>query len=224
MSERPIRVLLADDHPLIREGIRSCLATAPDIKVVGEAVDGRDAIEKTRQLSPDLVLMDLNMPHLGGLAAAAEILRESPKVRVLALTVHRQLEYSVEILLSGAHGHVSKDAPPSELIQAIETVGRGGTHFDVEATVQYLRRYAPGSSCAAATMARVLTPREEQVLALVADGLSNRHIAARLGIGLRTVETHRERLMRKLDIHNVAGLTRFAVAHGMSTRKSQAPV
>lgn len=219
MADRPpTRVLLADDHPLIREGLRACLSTVPHIQIVGEAVDGQDAIEKTRVLAPDVILMDLNMPRLGGLAAIAQILRDSPHMRIVALTVHRQLEYSVEILLSGAHGHVSKDAPPAELIQAIETVAQGGTHFDVAATVQYLRRYAPSPARAAVAPSKALTPREEEVLALVADGLSNRQIAARLKIGVRTVETHRERLMRKLDIHNVAGLTRFAVAHGMAVR------
>lgn len=216
--EATIRVLLADDHPLVREGLRSCLSAAPGIEIVGEAADGCEAVERVRTLAPDLVLLDLNMPRVGGLAAATAILREHPHVRVLVLSVHHQLEYSVEIILSGAHGHVSKDAAPAELIRAIETVARGGTHFAVAATVQYLRRYAPAAPCAVVAPRKALTSREVDVLALVAEGLGNREIAVRLGLGTRTVETHREHLMRKLDIHTVAGLTRYAMARGIVAR------
>jgi two-component system nitrate/nitrite response regulator NarL len=213
-----IRMLLADDHPLVREGLRSCLSAAPGIEIVGEAADGCEAMQRVRTLAPDVVLLDLNMPRMSGLEAATAILREHPHVRVLVLSVHHQLEYSVEIILSGAHGHVSKDAAPAELIRAIETVARGGTHFEVAATVQYLRRYAPAAPCAMIPAHKALTPRETDVLALVAEGLGNREIAARLALGLRTVETHREHLMRKLDIHTVAGLTRYAMARGLVAR------
>jgi len=204
--------VLVDDHPLIREGIRSLLATARDIQVVGEAADGRAALRQMAPAAPDIVLIDVNMPHLDGLATTAVIVKKWPQVRVLVLTVHNFGEYVVEIVYCGAHGYVSKDAPPAELLRALRTVARGGTHFEPASVMQYLRRYQP-ATLSAGRRGKALTGREQEVLALVASGLSNREIATRLGIGVRTVETHRERLMRTLDIHTVAGLTRYALAH-----------
>ena len=221
-SPHALRVLLVDDHALMREGLRSCLSGVPHLEVVGEAADGRTALESVRQLQPDLVLMDLNLPHLGGLPTTTAILRQSPQVRVIVLTVHHQREYVVESIAAGARGFLSKDVTSSELIRVIEKVGAGGTHFELEDTVQYLRHHhALAAPKAPMATGKTLTAREQEVLRGVTNGESNRVIAARLGVGVRTVETYRQRLMRKLDIHTVAGLTRYALAHDLSVSRSR---
>ena len=218
MAETPaaIRVLLADDHPLTREGIRACLQAAPHLEIVAEAADGGEALRRARQLRPDVVVMDINMPEMNGLAATAMLRRDCPEVRVLVLTMHEHPEYMVEIIRTGARGYVSKDAPPAELIRAIEKVAAGETHFNLAETVRYLRRYRAAPACTIAAPVRALTRREREIIALIAQGLTNRQIAARLQIGARTVETHRERVMRKLDIHDASGLRSYAAAHGLT--------
>jgi two-component system, NarL family, nitrate/nitrite response regulator NarL len=217
MADAPakIRILLVDDHPLVREGIRSCLSAVPHFEVVGEATDGRMALRRARTLAPDVVLMDLSMPQLDGIAATERLRQMAPHIRVLVLTVHDRREYLLQIVRSGAHGHVSKNASPRQLIRAIAKVARGGLHFSAETldSIMGERMSAPGRLADARK--RLLSAREGEVLVLVAEGLGYRQIAARLSVGVRTVETHRERIMRKLDIHSVAGLTRYAVARGL---------
>jgi two-component system response regulator NreC len=217
--QRRIRVLLADDHPLIREGLRDCLAAAPHIEVVAEAGDGRETLQEARRVKPEVVVMDVNMPRMNGLAATAELLRRQPEVRVLMLTMHEHSEYVMEIMRSGARGYLAKEAEPAEIIRAIETVAAGGTHFGVAETVRYLRR-RPGKADGAAAPTKDLSEREREVLTLVAEGLSNREIAARLKVALRTVETYRERLMRKLDLHDVTALRFHAMARGLMQKGS----
>jgi two-component system, NarL family, nitrate/nitrite response regulator NarL len=212
----PIRVLLADDHPLTREGIRACLGAAPHLEIVAEAADGAEALRRARQLAPDVVVMDINMPGMNGLAATIALRHECPAVRVLVLTMHEHPEYMVEVIRAGARGYVSKDATPGELIGAIEKVAAGETHFNLPETVRYLRRYRAAPACVLAAPVNALTRREHEVLALIGQGLTNRQVAARLHIGVRTVETHRERLMRKLDIHDVTGLRSYATAQGLT--------
>lgn len=210
-----LRVLLADDHPLVREGIKACLSGEPGIEVVGEAANGTEAMEKVRQLAPDLVLMDLNMPHPNGLEVTALLRRELPRVRVLVFTIHHEPHNVMQVVKAGAHGYLSKDAAPAELVAAIRKVGGGGNYFSSEMAQRFLGAHvgAPGRNGAARMHA--LSARELEVLKLIADGIGNKQIAARLGVGTRTVETHREHIMRKLDIHTVAGITRFAIAQGL---------
>ena len=207
-----IKVLLADDHPVVRRGIAACLGRFPHLRIVGEAADGQEAMRKITELSPDIVLMDIDMPHLNGLAVTERLRKEMPHVRVLVLSMHSQTDCVMRILQSGARGYVLKDAPTDELLNAIETVHGGEAYFSPDvarmALKQFVRGVGDGGSAAQ------LTPREREVLTQIAEGLSNKEFANLLGVGVRTVETHRERIMRKLDIHSVAGLTRFAIAKG----------
>lgn len=210
-----VRVLLADDHPLLREGVKACLATAPGIEIVGEVADGTEVVSRARELVPDVVLMDLNMPQLNGLEATERLRRELPQVRILVFTIHHEPQYVAQLLRAGAHGYVTKDAPPDELMTALRRVGRGGTYFSSEVAQGFLGAQLAGPGRNGALRLQALSPRELEVLKLIADGLGNKQIAVRLNLSTRTVETHRERIMRKLDLHSVAALTRFAVAQGL---------
>lgn len=212
MSAR-IQVLLVDDHPVVRRGIRACLASTEHIEVVGEAADGMEGLSRAREQRPDVVLTDLDMPHMNGLLLAEALRRELPQIRVLILSMHCDADHVLRVIQSGARGYVLKEADPADLIQAIEAVARGDVFFspDVARVALNHATRRPGSLAGVPK----LTPREREVLVGIAEGLSNREIAGRLGLGMRTVETHREHLMSKLNIHTIAGLTRFAVAKGL---------
>jgi len=212
MNEQ-IRVLIVDDHPIVRRGIAMCMALQERIQVVGEAADGREALEKIRVLKPDVVLMDIDMPQMNGMAATDLLRREQPSIKVIILSMYSNTDYVMRIIECGARGFVLKEAPPSELVQAIESVYAGQTHFSPDVARVALNQVVRGSG--ESTPLSRLTNREREVLVQIADGLSNKEIAHQLSIGVRTVETHRERIMRKLDIHSVAGLTRFAISQGM---------
>ena len=207
-----IKLLVVDDHPVVRKGISLCLSRHETFEIAGEAGDGRDAIRKARELNPDIMLMDINMPHMSGLAVAEQMRREMPKIKVLILSMNSNTDYVLRVLQSGARGYVLKDASPEELVRAIETVYAGETYFSADVARVALNQFVRGG--AGNPTVPKLTNREREVLTFVADGLSNKEIAGQLGIGVRTVETHRERTMRKLDIHTVAGLTKFAIAQG----------
>lgn len=209
----PIKLLLVDDHPVVRKGIGSCLAKFPNLQIVGEAADGNEALRKAKDLNPDIVLMDVDMPQMDGLAVTQVLKKEMPHVKVLILSMHRQTESVLRVLQSGALGYVLKDAAPEELVRAIESVSVGESFFSPAVARLALNQFVRGPGDGPSAMD--LTNREREVLILIADGLSNKEIASRLNVGVRTVETHRERIMRKLNIHSVAGLTRFAIAKGL---------
>jgi DNA-binding NarL/FixJ family response regulator len=215
-----IKVLVADDHPVVRKGITACLARQETVEIIGEAADGRETVRKARELKPDLILMDINMPHMSGLAVTELLSRELPGIKVLVLSAQGTTDCVVRIIQSGARGYVLKDAPTEELVRAIETVHGGQAYFSADVARVALNQFVRGQSDVASTPQ--LTVREREVLAQIADGLSNKEIASQLGVGVRTVETHRERIMRKLDIHNVAGLTKFAIAKGLVSLDTQA--
>jgi len=213
VSAKKIKILVADDHPVVRKGLQSCLARQDRLKIVGEASDGDEALKKTRELSPDVVLMDISMPGMNGLAVTEVLRKEHPDVKVLVLSVHNNRDYIFRIIQAGAHGFISKEAPPDELLRAIESVHSGEPFFSPEIAKAALNQLV--SSGGKKDPFAQLTSREREVLVLIAEGQSNKEIANRLGIGVRTIETHRERIMRRLDIHSVAGLTKFAIANGM---------
>jgi two-component system, NarL family, nitrate/nitrite response regulator NarL len=211
-ATRRIRLLLADDHPVVRKGLLFYLESRPNLEIVGEAANGREALQKARESAPDVIVSDLNMPQINGLDLTEALRKELPKTRILILSSHSNSEQVIRILRSGAHGYVLKDASPDELWKAIETVNGGDTYFTPEvariALNQFVRKDADGPQ------EPDLTVREQEVLTHIAEGLSNKEIACRLNLGTRTIETHRERLMTKLNIHSVAGLTKFAIVKG----------
>jgi two-component system nitrate/nitrite response regulator NarL len=213
VAKKKIKVLIVDDHPVVRKGLHSCLANREHLKVVGEAADGAEAILKVTELLPDIVLMDIGMPGMDGLAVTEKLHKESPQTKVLVLSVHSTREYVLRIIKAGARGYVLKDAPTEELVKAIEVVYAGDAFFSPSVARIALNQYVAESDDRD-PMTR-LSEREREVLVQIAEGKSNKEIAVKLGIGVRTIETHRERTMRKLDIHSVAGLTKFAIAHGM---------
>lgn len=210
-----IRILVADDHALVREGLRYVLDTEADFEVVAEARNGREAVELALEHRPDVVVLDITMPEETGLHAAERLRELLPSARVLMLSMHDQTEYVRESMRIGTHGYVLKNSAGEELRAAIRAVHAGGTFFS-PAVVRKLTGAVSSEAPTAASLLDALTPRERDVLYGVARGLTNKAIAAELGISRRTVEAHRESLMRKLEIHNVAGLTRFALEVGLA--------
>jgi len=214
-----IRLLIVDDHPIIRRGISMCLSHREQMEVVGEAADGREAIRLTREIQPDIVLMDIDMPQMNGLVVTEVLHRELPKVKVLILSMHGNTDYVLRIIQSGARGFILKEAPAEELVRAIEIVQSGDAYFSPDVARVALNRFVQTGNRAQDEMP--LTNREREVLTFIADGFSNKEIACQLGVGVRTVETHRERIMRKLDIHTIAGLTRYALSKGLVSLTQQ---
>jgi two-component system nitrate/nitrite response regulator NarL len=208
-----IKVLVADDHPVVRKGLQSCLAKQDRLRIVGEACDGDEALQKSRELHPDVVLMDISMPKMNGLAVTEMLRKDVPNAKILVLSVHGNKDYIFRIIQAGAHGYISKEAAPAELLKAIESVHAGEPFFSPEIAKAALTQII--TSGGKKEPFAQLTGREREVLVLIAEGQSNKEIANKLGIGVRTIETHRERIMRRLDIHSVAGLTKFAIANGL---------
>jgi len=211
-----LRVVLADDHTLVRAGLRKLLETLPALEVVGEADDGLALLALVAQLHPDLVLMDIAMPGLGGLQATAQLTQDWPATRVVILSMHQNEEYVREALRHGARGYLLKDAAPQELQAALAAVQRGETWLSPAVSkgvlsdyVQRLRGDAPAPP--------VLTPRQREVLQKVAQGHSTKEIARLLNLSAKTVDTHRSQIMKQLDIHEVAGLVRYALRTGLIT-------
>ncbi len=210
-----IKVFLVDDHPVVREGVRSYLASHA-IEVVGEASDAPEALRKVIKAAPDVIVVDVNLPTLDGGELTRRLRRLVPRARIIAFSIHSSEEYVVRMARCGAQGYVVKDQPTSELLEAIRHVFRGGLHFPAGMTDSLL---APAPETSSPQNGPALTGREREVLTLLAEGLSNKAIAEKLGISVRTAETHREHLARKLEIHTVAGLTKYAIQHGLSSLK-----
>jgi two-component system nitrate/nitrite response regulator NarL len=210
--KRRIKLLLVDDHPVVRRGISICLAQQEHITIVGEAAEGLEAIRKAKELSPDIILMDIDMPRMNGLAVTELLCHELPKVKVLILSMHSNADYVMRIIHSGAKGYLLKEAPVEDLVHAIEIVDSGKTFFSPKLASAALSQFIRSGE--KPTPAK-LTKREREVLIHIAEGLSNKEVASALGIGVRTVETHREHLMKKLNIYSSAGLTKFAISKGL---------
>ncbi len=214
MMSANIRLLIVDDHPVVRQGVRLALAGSPRIQIVGEGRNGREALALAQQLKPDVVLMDLDLPEMSGLMAVDLLHREQPGLKVLVFSGYSKPDYVMRIIRSGVRGFLLKEAPPEEVLRAIEAVHAGAPYFSPDVARIALNRVVQGAEKRDPSLTR-LTNRERDVLLYIAEGFSNKEIAMQLGIGVRTVETHRERIMRKLDIHSIAGLTRFAISQGM---------
>jgi DNA-binding NarL/FixJ family response regulator len=217
-TESRIRVLVADDHAVVREGIRNVLAPAHGFDVVGEAASGAEAVKLAAECEPDVVLLDVSMPSGTGLEIIGDVRRVAPRARVVILSVHDEAEYVLQAVRGGAHGYLRKDSSPNELREAVRTVARDESAFSPAMAVR-LSDALRGESDRMARVSKLalLTGRERDVLEGIANGETNKEIASRYGISPRTVETHRESLMRKLDIHSIAGLTRLAVEEGLVT-------
>ena len=211
-----IRVLLAEDHTIVRKGLRALLEDEPGMEVVGEAGTGREVVEKAEQLLPDVVLMDITMPDLNGLEATRRIKKRLPEIEVLVLTVHTNEEYIFQILRAGASGYVVKQAAPAELVTAIRAVQRGDSFLSPSISKRVIEEYVrQAKRTKEEEDYDPLTGREREVLQLIAEGHSNREIAELLHISVKTVDNHRTHLMEKLDIHNAAQLTQYAIQRGM---------
>ncbi len=209
------RILLADDHALVRQGFRALLAGIPDFEVVGEAANGREALRLIRAVAPEVVLMDIAMPELNGLDATANALREHPQLKVIIVSMHATEAYVLEALRAGAAGYLLKDAETDELERAIRAVVHGERYLTPSVSHHVIDRFMRAERGERASEAEILTPRQREVLQLIAEGRSTRQIAERLNLSIKTIETHRAQLMQRLEIFDVAGLTRYALRSGL---------
>ncbi|BAS26075.1 response regulator [Limnochorda pilosa] len=212
---RPVRVLIVDDQQMIREGISLILKSHPGIEVVGEAANGREALERVEASQPDVVLMDISMPELNGIDATVVLKRRFPQVKVLALTVHDAEGYILQLLRAGASGYIVKKAAGDELIEAIRCVCRGDYYLHPTVTRQVIEEYVRHMQEGTRGPEDLLTERERQIVQLAAEGYKNREIAERLNISLKTVETHRANIMQKLNISDRVELVRYAIRAGI---------
>jgi DNA-binding NarL/FixJ family response regulator len=213
---KPIRVLLADDHALVRAGFRALLQSLPDMEVVAEAGDGREALRLIKLHQPDVVLMDIGMPGLNGLEAAARVTEESPQIQVIILSMHATEEYVLRALRAGAAGYLLKDAGTAELDLAIRAVMRGETYLSPAVSKHVIAGYIQRVSREPNSFEQ-LTPRHREILQLIAEGQTTKEIAQTLDLSIKTVETYRTQLMDRLDIHDIAGLVRYAIRMGLIT-------
>ncbi len=210
---RPVHILLADDHEVVRKGLRALLETQPGWKVIAEATDGREAVDKAQSMHPDVAIVDIGMPSLNGLEATRQIVKKAPRTRVLVLTMHDTNPLIQQVVKAGARGYVLKSDVASDLVSAVEALTHDQTFFTSKVSQIILDRYV-GKSDVPENVAdpdSPLTPREREVVQLLAEGKSSKEVAAVLGISVKTAETHRINLMRKLDCHSVAEVVRYAV-------------
>jgi two-component system response regulator NreC len=213
---KKIRIVLAEDHTILREGLRALLSADPKFQIVGEAPDGREAVRSVEKLGPDLVMMDLSMPRMTGMDAIREIKKRYPETKIIALTVHKTEEYLRTTLQAGADAYVLKDATHDQLLMAIENVLEGKTFLSPGVSEQVIEGYLTGKgSRMPNSVSELLSQREREVLKLIAEGYKNKEIAGDLCISLKTVEKHRANLMKKLDLHNAAALTAYAIEQGL---------
>ena len=202
-----IRVVLIDDHSLVLDGLKNRLQRCDQIEIVGEAGNGKTGIEVVARLSPDIVLMDINMPEMNGIEAAEILAEQHSEVKLLVLSIHDDREYILDVARTGAKGYVLKSASSEEMILAIQTVYNGGTHYSSEIAGILLKQDQSNQ--------HLLTTREQKVLSLLASGYSNKEMASELSISVRTVETHRRNIKAKLNIHNTPDLVRYALDYGL---------
>ena len=211
------RIVLADDHKIIRDGLRSLLDQQSDIEVVSEAGDGRTAIERVRTLAPDVVVMDIGMPGLNGIEATRRIVAESPGVKVIGLSIHSDKRFVAGLLSAGASRYLPKDCAFEELAQAVRTVAANQVYLSPTITGMVVKDYVQHLSTTDSSDLIALTNREREVLQLLAEGMTTKQIALQLSMSTKTVETHRQHLMQKLDLHSIAELTKYAIRTGLTS-------
>ena len=212
-----IRIILADDHQLFREGLRSLLKDEADIKVVAEVADGHAAVQQTSELKPDVVIMDITMPGLNGIEATQRIASQIPDTKVIALSVHSDARFVEGMLKAGASGYLLKDCASDELIKAIRVVVSGHVYLSPAISDSVVQSFSPGTQAKARLSLDLLTPREREVLQLVVEGAPSKQIATKLNISTKTVDSHRHNIMETLNLHSVAELTKFAISQGLTS-------
>jgi DNA-binding NarL/FixJ family response regulator len=214
------RIVIAEDHTILREGLRSLLSSSPEFEIVGEAKDGREAIGCVEKFKPDLILTDLSMPRMNGMEAIKEIKRQSPETKVLVLTVHKAEEYILATFRAGANGYLLKDSTHAELVMAVKKVLSGKQYISPEISEKVIEGYLEGKKILKSrTSWETLTQREREILKLIAEGYKNKEIAEDICISPKTVEKHRANLMEKLDLHSIQALTAFAIEKGLVTQE-----
>jgi DNA-binding NarL/FixJ family response regulator len=212
-----IRIILADDHTMLREGLRALIEEQPAMTVIAMAEDGRSTVRLAEKLRPDIIVMDISMPGMNGMEATRQILAKDPGIKILALSMHTDRRFVVEMLSAGASGYLLKDCAFEELISALHALADKRTYLSPKISDVVVKDYAGRSSKTAISALDVLSPREREVLQLLAEGKSTREIASILNVGMKTVETYRQQIMEKLDIHTIAELTKFAVREGLTS-------
>jgi len=212
-----IRVLLADDHPMVREGLRSLLEKEDDIEIVGEAEEGRKAVGLVRELLPDVVVIDITMPNLNGVDATRQIVKEFPAVKVIALSMHSNVMFVTEMLKAGASAYVLKECFIDELIESIQTVAAGGIYLSPKVTSVVVSDYVKRLSGSAESPLEALTEREREVLQLIGEGKNTKQIARELHVSTKTIEANRRKIMEKLDAHSIAELVKIAIVGGLTS-------
>ena len=212
-----VRILLADDHAMMRQGLRSLLEKQSDMEVVGEAENGRKAIELVRELLPDVIVMDITMPNLNGADATRQIVHEFPKVRVIALSIHSDRAFVVGMLKAGAAGYVLKECPFDELLEAIRMVAAGGKHLSSKVAGVVVSDYVKRLSASAKSPLETLTNREREILQLIGEGKNTKQIALELHVSTKTIEANRRKIMDKLDAHSIVELVKIAILGGLAS-------
>ena len=212
-----IKVLLADDHKIIRDGLRSLIERHPDMEVVGEAENGRTTVQLAQELRPDVIIMDISMPDLNGIDATQQIVANAPDIKVIALSMHSDKRFVVGMFKAGASGYLLKECAFDELEQAIKTVLADQTYLSSKIATVVMKDYVPQVATDDASAFSVLSIREREVLQLLAEGKTTKDIAADLYLSIKTIETYRQKVMEKLDIHNLADLIKFAIREGLTS-------
>lgn len=212
MPERTIKILLADDHTIVRQGLKLILSSNADLEVVGEAANGREAVDLAEKLRPDIVLMDVAMPELNGIEATRRMVAANQRIRVLVLSMHKEAVYVREILKAGARGYILKDAIDTELANAVRSVARGDGYVSPAVSGALLNDYRQNIT----DPIDLLSSREREVLQLIAEGKTNKEVATRLNLSVYTVDSHRGKIMEKLNLHSTGELVRFAIKHGLA--------
>jgi len=211
------RIIIADDHMIVRQGLATLLAKEPDMEVVAEAENGREVVQLVRELRPDVVIMDVNMPDLNGIEATRQILAAFPETKIIALSMHADRRFVVNMLKAGSSGYLLKDCAFEELAAAIRLVMANKTYLSPGVSNVVIQDYVQGMSAPRSSAFSTLTPREREVLQLMAEGKPTSQIAEQLHISVKTVETHRQQIMHKLGIHSIAELTKYAIREGLTS-------